>query len=216
MCGGKIGIEAAVHAVRSAFEKEVLSLQIPAMRSILWTDRWPSITSVGFVHPLLPPWSIPTGPPRSCLLMVLSQEGTTQGDPLAMPMYALATIPLIKKLEGDSTQVWYADDAAAAGKITARWDKLINSGPSFGYFPNASKSWLVTKHLFLRCFFCFCWHRCECDSWRKTLSRCSYRLTRLCQHMWSQKLKSGLRVWKLLLPLQGPNHMQLILLLLMD
>ena len=44
---------------------------------------------------------------------LFSQEGTTQGDPLAMPMYALATIPLIKKLEGNYKQVWYADGAAA-------------------------------------------------------------------------------------------------------
>ena len=80
---------------------------------------------------------------------LLSQEGTTQGDPLAMPMYALATIPLIKHLEGENTQVWYADDAAAAGKISSLrewWDKLSTTGPMFGYFPNASKSWLVTKH----------------------------------------------------------------------
>ena len=45
------------------------------------------------------------------------KKGTTQGDPLAMPMFALATIPLIKKLKDHSKQIWYADDAAAIGKL---------------------------------------------------------------------------------------------------
>ena len=51
--------------------------------------------------------------------VLLSREGTTQGDPLAMPMYALATVPLIAKLsEVDSvSQTWYADDASACGKL---------------------------------------------------------------------------------------------------
>ena len=31
----------------------------------------------------------------------MSDECTTQGDPLAMPMYALATIPLLKQLPSD-------------------------------------------------------------------------------------------------------------------
>ena len=63
-------------------------------------------------------------------------------------MYALATIPLIQKLEGNHRQVWYADDAAAVGKILDLrdwWERLSTIGPSYGYFPNASKTWLVTK-----------------------------------------------------------------------
>ncbi len=36
-----------------------------------------------------------------------------------MPMYALATLPLIKELRAETevTQVWYADDACATEKI---------------------------------------------------------------------------------------------------
>ena len=78
-----------------------------------------------------------------------SQEGTTQGDPLAMPMYALATIPLINCVSGTQTrQVLYADDAAASGTILdlrAWWDKLNSIGPDFGYYANPLKTWLVTK-----------------------------------------------------------------------
>jgi len=57
---------------------------------------------------------------------VLSQEGTTQGDPLAMPMYALGVVPLIQKLAGiDVSQMWYADDASTGGSLQslcAWWD----------------------------------------------------------------------------------------------
>ena len=48
----------------------------------------------------------------------------------------------------DISQVWYADDASGAGKITRLrewWDQLNALGPKFGYFTNASKAWLVTK-----------------------------------------------------------------------
>ena len=66
-------------------------------------------------------------------------------------MYALATLPLIKKLPTSVRQVWYADDAAATGKIAKLrgwWDELSRLGPSYGYFPNASKTWLVIKKEF--------------------------------------------------------------------
>ena len=80
--------------------------------------------------------------------VILSQEGTTQGDPLAMPMYGLATIPLIRKLDKLYKQIWYADDSAATGTVEqlyAWWNRLAAYGPAFGYFPNPSKTWLVIK-----------------------------------------------------------------------
>ena len=46
------------------------------------------------------------------------------------------------------TQVWYADDASALGSVTGLhewWDDLSRMGPGYGYFPNPSKTWLITK-----------------------------------------------------------------------
>ena len=44
--------------------------------------------------------------------------------------------------------MWYADDASAAGMITRLrewWSQLASHDPKFGYFANATKTWLVTK-----------------------------------------------------------------------
>lgn len=77
--------------------------------------------------------------------ILLSREGTTQGDPLAMPMNGLATI---SKLDGICKQVWYTDDSAAIGTVEQLhgwWTKLVEVGPAFSYHPNPAKTWLVTK-----------------------------------------------------------------------
>ncbi|KAL5467464.1 hypothetical protein EMCRGX_G031690 [Ephydatia muelleri] len=80
---------------------------------------------------------------------LFSQEGTTQGDPLAMAMYAITTVPLIEKLQSTNTkQVWHADDARAGGtllNLKAWWTMLSSSGPSYGYFVNPGKTWLIVK-----------------------------------------------------------------------
>ena len=60
--------------------------------------------------------------------VIYSREGTTQGDPLAIAMCAIATIPLIHKLDKLSQvkQVWFADDASAGGQLHQLkhwWDK---------------------------------------------------------------------------------------------
>ena len=80
-----------------------------------------------------------------------SCEGTTQGDPLAMAMYALAVVPLIKRLRvavPSVGQIWFADDATAVGKLKLlhKWWQILSSlGPNFGYFSNASKTVLIVK-----------------------------------------------------------------------
>ena len=51
-------------------------------------------------------------------LTLMSEEGTTQGDPLAMPMYALATIPLINRLRDEIRCGTPADDASASGSLS--------------------------------------------------------------------------------------------------
>jgi len=63
---------------------------------------------------------------------ILSSEGTTQGDPLAMAMYAIGTLPLITQLQGMVKQCWYADDSAGGGDILSLkrwWDLLLLLGP---------------------------------------------------------------------------------------
>ena len=50
---------------------------------------------------------------------ILSQEGTTQGNPLAMPWYSVNTSIMIQSLRlhiPDVKQVWLADDSAGGGR----------------------------------------------------------------------------------------------------
>ena len=60
-----------------------------------------------------------------------------------MAMYAVCTVPLIDACHGSQSpvdcdaalQTWYADDAAAGGRLRALclfWDLLIQHGPSYG------------------------------------------------------------------------------------
>ena len=74
-----------------------------------------------------------------------SQEGTTQGDPLAMPFYAVSTSLLISL---KVRQVWLADDASAAESLISLkncFTTLKAEGEMFGYIVKEKKSWLILK-----------------------------------------------------------------------
>ena len=63
-------------------------------------------------------------------------------------MYAIAIIPLTHHLDdGTTKQVWFADDVTAAGHLNhlKAWDRIVSLSPDYGYYPNASKTWLIVK-----------------------------------------------------------------------
>ena len=65
-----------------------------------------------------------------------------------MFLYAVGTLPVIGSLKRPSlwTQMWYADDTSACGKLVhiQQWfDLLLQRYPNFGYYPNPRKSSLV-------------------------------------------------------------------------
>lgn len=155
LCAGQIsGCEAAAHSVRECFQEESTeaALLVDASNAFNSLNRLSALHNIRHLCPSIATILINCYRAPTDLFIdgdvILSQEGTTQGDPLAMPMYALATVPLIRRLTSTVKQTWYADDAAATGKLARLrvwWDEISCLGPGFGYHANASKTWLVTK-----------------------------------------------------------------------
>ena len=159
LCAGQIsGCEAAVHSVRECFLEDdtQAALLVDASNAFNSGNRLSALHNIRHLCPSIATILINTYRAPTELFIdgdvIYSKEGTTQGEPLAMPMYALATVPLIKKLSSSVKQTWYADDAAATGRIeslTVWWDEIKSHGPSFGYHANASKTWIIVKEKFM-------------------------------------------------------------------
>ena len=159
VCAGQDGgCEAAVHAMRAIFQDADTEgcLLVDASNAFNSLNRRAALHNVSVLCPLLSPVLINTyrAPVRMIVAgsgEISSTEGTTQGDPLAMAMYALATVPLIHLLSNNSPdvkQAWYADDATGAGsceKLRHWWDEIVHLGPAYGYHPNSSKTYLIVK-----------------------------------------------------------------------
>ena len=159
VCAGQEGgCEAAVHAMRQFFAENDVegALLVDASNAFNTINRQAALHNVSSICPPLSQILVNTyQAPIRCIISgdgeIVSSEGTTQGDPLAMAMYALAVKPLISKLKSDVPnvkQVWYADDATGAGTcddLKTFWDCFQLHGASYGYHPNAIKTHLVVK-----------------------------------------------------------------------
>ena len=158
-CSGfPAGLEAAVHAMQDIYDEESTEgiLFVDAKNAFNSMNREAALHNVQFLCPDLA-MSIRNCYQAPSKLFVsgggelMSEEGTTQGDPLSMPFYALATLPLVRRLQNmheSVRQVWMADDSAGAGRLRALrqwWDALSEEGKSFGYYTNDRKTILLVK-----------------------------------------------------------------------
>ena len=155
MCAGQqSGCEAAVHAMRQIFDDPNTHavLLVDASNAFNNLNRQTALLNIHLNCPSIAKVLINTYRNNTQLFVggetLLSQEGTTQGDPLAMAMYAISTLPLIRRLNQGIQQAWYADDATAGGDVHSLrhwWDMLREIGPEYGYFVNPSKTCLIVK-----------------------------------------------------------------------
>ena len=163
MCVGQEGgCEAGVHAMHSIFSEEETHgiIQVDANNAFNTINRKVFMYNIRIICPEIAIFVVNCyqEPARLFVmggLEILSLEGTTQGDPTAMPVYAESIIPLMQVAadpmndeETKARQCAYADDLTGAGTITELkkwWDIVIEFGPYLGYYAKPEKSWLIIK-----------------------------------------------------------------------
>ena len=156
--GHEAGCEAAIHAMKEieASEETEAIFLVDASNAFNTINRQAALHNIQIICPAMSSMLHNTYTKSIRLFVsgegeISSMEGVTQGDPLAMAMYAIAMTPLIRRLrreDPDVKQVWFADDSTAAGRLQALkswWEHLADEGPGFGYFPNASKTKMIVK-----------------------------------------------------------------------
>ena len=161
--GQRAGGEAAIHAVKRMYQEEGCDavLLVDATNAFNSINREAMLHNIEIICPTFHQYLMNTYGVRPSLYInggekhkknvIYSCEGTTQGDPVAMAMYALGMSVLQSNISHDQTNiksVAYADDLSGAGdleNIRKWWQKLSEIGPKYGYFPNPQKSCLIVK-----------------------------------------------------------------------
>ena len=127
VCAGhKSGSEAAIHAMRSIFDADETDavLLIDASNTFNALNRAAALHKIRVLCQTLATYVINTYKQPALLFItggeeLISAEGTTQGDPLSMSLYAISLQPLITRLHFSSAakQCWFADDATGSGSL---------------------------------------------------------------------------------------------------
>ena len=159
VCAGhEAGAEAAIHAMEQIWDEENTEgiLLIDASNAFNALNRRVALHNILILCPRPAMAIINTYRNPSRLFIVgggelQSQEGTTQGDPLAMLFYAISIVVLMSFLNAKlaEVKVWLADDSTAAGNVCSLLsflNMIISDGEKYGYDVNTGKSWLIIKN----------------------------------------------------------------------
>ena len=145
---GWASIEHAIQELRKGFEASEGLLQLDASNAFNRLNRVAALHNMRAICPVFATAIENTYCNNSKLFVedefIYSQEVTTQGDSLAMAMYAMSVMPLIEKLGNVKTvlQKWFADDANATGQLSELrkyFDFAVSEGPKYGYFVHPGK-----------------------------------------------------------------------------
>ena len=162
LCAGQAsGCEAAVHAIGDIFYEQSTDalLLVDADNAFNYLNRKVLLHNIRYQCPPMAIYirNCYSTPSRLFVLggvEILPSEGTTQGDPLAMPVYAIGITPLLEVIKPSTSgdhgvkHAAFADDLGGAGELwhlRRWWDNIVIVGPKLGYYPSGSKSWLVVK-----------------------------------------------------------------------
>jgi hypothetical protein len=94
--------------------------------------------------------------------LLLSRQGTQQGDPLGMLLFAPAIKPLVLRIQSEcelELNLWYADDGTLVGsvaEVTKAYQILKDKGPKYCFFlvpHKTSLGWLTMDCVRLRLLF---------------------------------------------------------------
>ena len=128
MCAGKpAGSEAAVHAMKKMFEEEDTHgvILVDAANAFNAMNRKSLLHNITVISPVLAKFAHNNYQKPARVFItggkeISSEEGITQGDPAAMPFYAIGLVPVQVNTNLEKTgsrQVAFADDVNAAGEV---------------------------------------------------------------------------------------------------
>ena len=139
------GLRSIFDAIRSIFDADDTDavLLIDASNAFDSLNRAAALYNISVLCPSIVTYAINTSALRHARLFVmggeelLSAEGTTQGDPVAMSLYAVSLQPLIAQLQTSSStkQCWFADGEWYSGKCDAMMERTVFERTCVRVFP---------------------------------------------------------------------------------